>query len=86
MAKLYARELRVAGELLDKAMRKRGSKMNSVHEGWALIREELDELWDEVKRKQDKHRPKKLRKEALQVAAIAIWFAMEVRNGACDRD
>lgn len=81
MAKLFDRELRDVSEVLARAMRKRGRKMASTHEGFALIAEELDELWDEVKRKQNRQRPTKLRKEAIHTAAIAIWFAMEVRNG-----
>jgi hypothetical protein len=49
---------------------------NSLHEGYAVILEELDELWEEVKEKQ--HSRDRLRTEALQVAAMAIRFAAEL--------
>ena len=46
-------------------------KFNSYHEGYAVLKEEADELWDEIKREQ---RPAELRQEAIQVAAMAIRF------------
>ena len=49
--------------------------MRSPHEGYAVLLEEVDELWDEVK---DKHSSrKKMREEAIQVAAMAIRFIMD---------
>lgn len=48
--------------------------MNSHHEGYAVILEELDELWDEVKRDDIPacHR------EALHVAAMGMRFLLDV--------
>ncbi len=54
--------------------------MHSAHEGWAVIREEVDELWEEVK-KRHQDIPS-MRKEAIQVAAMAIRFVVDV----CDRE
>lgn len=49
---------------------------NSAHEGFAVLKEEVDELWDEVKnRKASKAR---MRKEAIQVAAMALRFIEDV--------
>jgi hypothetical protein len=48
---------------------------NSGHEGWAVIKEELDELWEEV-RKYPRADNRRLRKEAVQVAAMAIRFIL----------
>ena len=50
---------------------RRSGTFASQHEGWAVIREELDELWDEVKRNGD---VTALRKEAIQVGAMALRF------------
>ena len=50
--------------------------MNSAHEGYAVIKEELEELWDEIK----KQNPSKtlMHKEALHVAAMALRFIQDV--------
>ena len=45
----------------------------SDHEGYAVILEELDELWDAVKANNAKH----ARAEAVQVAAMAIRFILD---------
>ena len=47
----------------------------SAHEGYAVIKEELDELWDEIKGNADCTR---LAAEAVQVAAMALRFVMDV--------
>jgi len=50
--------------------------MRSIHEGFAILQEEVDELWDEIKLKRpDKD---KLRKEALQVGAMALRFLVDL--------
>ena len=52
--------------------------MHSSHEGYSVILEELDELWDEVK-KQTKDRSRdRMRLEAMQVAAMAVRFMTDV--------
>lgn len=50
----------------------------SAHEGYAVLLEEVDELWDEIKKKQTERDPEKLRKEAIQVAAMAVRFITSV--------
>lgn len=54
---------------------------NSSHEGYAVLLEEVDELWDVVKlnpKKIDgdgkKIRNQRMREEAIQIAAMAIKF------------
>lgn len=51
---------------------------NSAHEGYAVLLEEVDELWEHVKVKQGKRDVVGMRKEAIQVAAMAIRFAAEL--------
>lgn len=49
---------------------------SSEHHGYAIIHEELDELWDEVKKREpDKDR---MKEEAVQVAAMAIRFLIDI--------
>jgi hypothetical protein len=59
---------------------------NSGHEGYAVILEELDELWTEVKdnKRPDAKRVPAMRKEATQVAAMAIRFMLDVCGGTSD--
>ena len=44
--------------------------MNTPHEAYAVIKEEFDEFWDEVKRK-NPDLPK-MRSQLIQVAAMAV--------------
>jgi hypothetical protein len=76
MAKIYSRELRDVCEELDKALRKY-PKFYSAHEGLAVIHEEFDELKAEVWKRPKKRQPKKMRHEAIQLAAVALRFALE---------
>lgn len=65
---------------LGRAMRK-FPKFASAHEGYAIIAEELDELWDEVKSKQGSEgRATRMRAEAVQVAAMAIRFMLDCKE------
>jgi hypothetical protein len=50
------------------------STFHSSHEGYAILKEEVDELWDEVKA----NRPNRAREEAIQVAAMAIRFLIDL--------
>lgn len=60
---------------LDKARTKFPS-FNSAHEGYAVLLEETDELWQEIKQKNQNI--KKMKREAIQVAAMAIRFVLDV--------
>lgn len=48
----------------------------SGHEGWAVMHEEMDELWDEVRKRNSD--PERMRAEAIQVAAMGIRFVLDV--------
>lgn len=66
----------IVGRVLDelqRASRKHGP-IHSTHEGYAVIQEELDELWDAVKANDLPH----ALLEAEQVAAMAIRFISDL--------
>lgn len=54
----------------------------SAHEGYAVIKEEVDELWDAVKDKNQGYEHQ--RNECIQIAAMAIRFITDICefNGA----
>lgn len=51
---------------------------NSAHEGYAVLAEEVDELWDEVKGHDGYERTARMRNEAVQVAAMALRFLTDI--------
>ena len=69
--------LRLIDEELSRACEK-FNKYNSDHEGYAVIKEELDELWEEVKTKRSERDRDKLRNEAMQVATTALRFMVDL--------
>lgn len=64
---------------LEQAMEK-WPEFNSAHEGYAVLLEEVDELWAHVKTNQKRRDIDAMRHEAIQVAAMALRFAAEVCN------
>ena len=52
--------------------------MSSPHEGYAVMLEEVHELWDEVRRKDSVRNIDRMRAEACQVAAMAIRFMTDI--------
>lgn len=54
--------------------------LKSAHEGYAVILEELDEVWAHVKTKRPDYRA--MRRELIQVAAMAQRMAEEI----CERE
>src|SRR5680860_288545 len=63
---------------LERANKIYGTGFASPHEGYAVLLEELDELWDEIKKKRpDKDR---MREEAIQVGAMAIKFIASIEK------
>lgn len=72
----------MCAEILE-AYRKARAKhkpMRGPHEGYAIMLEEFDELWEEVRKWQPNQTPEAraaLRKEALHVAAMSLAFLLE---------
>ena len=52
----------------------------SLHEAYAVILEELDEVWDITKQKRKNRNADELRKEFVQVAAMAIKGVKSMDN------
>lgn len=52
--------------------------MNSLHEGYAVLLEEVDEFWDWVKKKDRKRDFNEILKELIQISAMAQRVALEV--------
>lgn len=57
---------------------KKKPEFNSVHEGYAVLLEEVDELWEEVRKKPGARAKDLLRGEAVQVAAMAVRFIADL--------
>ncbi len=58
---------------------------NSAHEGYGVLLEEVDELKAHVWTKQKNRNLEDMKKEAIQVAAMAVRFASEVCDEAKGR-
>lgn len=65
--------LEVKKELLN--ANKKFKQFNSAHEGYAIILEELDEMWDEIKQ----NLISRSILECKQVAAMAIKYMVSMR-------
>lgn len=48
-------------------------KLRSPHEGYAILKEEVDELWDAIKANDHEH----ALEEVVQVGAMALAFLLE---------
>jgi hypothetical protein len=58
---------------------KKFPEFNSAHEGYAVIKEELDELWDEIKK--NPADADLMKKEACQLGAMALRFMTDICFG-----
>ncbi len=50
----------------------------SHHEGYAVILEEMDKLWDQIKFPVDQRNPNKILEQAVCVAAMGFRFAIDI--------
>ena len=51
---------------------------HSAHEGYAVILEELNELWGEIQKKPSERSLRLLREECVQVGAMALRFLVDL--------
>ena len=56
----------------ERATKLHGQMFNSLHEAYAVIVEELDEVWDIVRQQPRKRSIVALRREFIQIAAMAV--------------
>ncbi len=67
---------RVERELVD--ARGKHSPIHSAHEGYAVILEELDELWEEVRKKRAERSDERMWNELVQIGAMAQRVAEDL--------
>lgn len=48
--------------------------LHSNHEAYAVIKEEVDELWDEIKKSKDTKGNNQIRNELIQVGAMVVRY------------
>lgn len=53
---------------------------HSAHEGYAILLEEMDELWDEVKKHRSPENYQRMMDEAVQVGAMALRFIVDMKR------
>lgn len=68
------------GEVFDECLRATDvhGGFNSAHEAYGVILEEVDEFWDEVKKKRRNRDKVNMRRELVQVAAMAMKAALTI--------
>lgn len=78
MSKIDESKLMAILEDVETEFRRRAAEKDeefrSCHEGYGILLEEVDELWDEIKKKKTKRNSKLMREEAVQIVAIAMRF------------
>lgn len=61
-----------------KIARSKHGKIQNIHEGYSVLLEEVDEVWDLVKKKTEKRDLKHLLKELVQCGAMCQKMAEDV--------
>lgn len=52
--------------------------MRSMHQAYAVLLEEVDEVWTEIKKKPDQRHYIRVRQEAAQIAATALRIMIDL--------
>lgn len=73
---------RLAAAELARARRKHPGKQHSLHEGYAVLLEEVEEFWDEVKLRTSERDPANVLSELVQIAAMAQRTAEDLGYSA----
>jgi NTP pyrophosphatase (non-canonical NTP hydrolase) len=64
---------------LERASR-HGTTFNSLHEAYAVLLEEVDEVWDITRQKRKDRDEAHLRKELIQIGAMALKALQSMHN------
>ena len=72
-----AKALKLIADEHDRAVGK-FSAFHNAHEGWGVIREEYLELEEEIRKKQSDYDLNKMRREAMQLGAMALRFIIDL--------
>jgi len=60
--------------------KRHGIMFASLHEAYAVLLEEMDEVWDCTRMKRRERNPLELRKEFIQIAAMAVKALQSMPN------
>lgn len=63
--------LNLVGDELERA-RAKHAPLNSAHEAYAVILEELDEFWEEVRKKREVRSKSRMASELIQTAVVCV--------------
>lgn len=75
MNEIFNNNLQAVKDEVLRAKSKYPNNFNSLHEGYGVLKEEVDELWDEIKLKNPSK--ENIYTEAKQVAAMALRIMNE---------
>lgn len=56
----------------------RNGPFNSTYEGWAILIQKMEELWEEIKKVEAGNSGEKLHKYAAQIGALAMRFMVDL--------
>lgn len=74
---------KISQEIMREAVRARDrySPYNSLHEAYAVLKEEIEEFWTEVKKRPNNRFKKSIRKEVIQIGAVSMLILMDLLDG-----
>lgn len=73
--------LAAVGQELEQAMREHAPAFASMHEAHSVILEELEEFWEEVRKKRSERSEPRMRYELTQLAAMAVKAMLQLKRG-----
>jgi glutamyl-tRNA reductase len=78
----YPRERAFLGDAFQEMHRSRQKFpfFTNAHEAYAVILEEVEEFWEEVRKKQSERDIRAMREELVQIAAMAMKAAADLRE------